>query len=252
MNRIWGHTLSTAIVALAAGSAIPACAHNNGSLFVHGVLAPPVPAGGVCTYTASPTSPELSRGSVDGALTSSYSPEFLVGSALVAQGNPTTPQAETSTINIQGVDVRVVDPIDNSEWMNADVLAAGTIEPASGATPSYVAMAALVIDAKAMAHFTPPPAAGSLVVNLAEVYVKFYGTTLGGDYIESGEYLFPVDVCYGCKVSFPPGATVKGSKYCAGSVPSTSTEEACVLGQEQAVDCQKCYGSSPACNGGSI
>jgi hypothetical protein len=244
MNRIWGHTLSTAILALAAGSAFPACAHNDGSLFVQGVLEPPVPAGGVCTYTAAPTSPMLSRGLVDGGLTNSYSPLFLLGSALVAQGNPTTPQAETSTLSIQGADVRVVDPVDNSQWMNADVLAAGTIEPASGATPSYLAIAASVMDAAAITHFIPT-GSDTAASKLAEVYVKFYGTTLGGDYVESGEFLFPVDVCYGCLVSVPAGAT---ANYCKGAVASTSTAEACVLGQDQATDCQKCYGL-PVCDG---
>jgi hypothetical protein len=257
MNRIWGHTLSTAILALAAGSAFPACAHNDGSLFVSGVLYPPTPAAGLCVYTAAPTSQILSRGLVDASLTDSYTPYFLLGSALIAQGDPTTPQAETSRLTLQGVDVRVVDPVDNSEWMNADVLAAATIAPATGATPAYEAIQASVMDAKAIAHFNPT---GSTVASkLAEVYVKFYGTTLGGQYVESDDFLFPVDVCYGCLISFPPGAIVKYnptgtppvlvSPYCSGAVASTSQTAACILGQDQQVDCQKCYGISPVCNG---
>ena len=144
--------------------------------------------------------------------------------------------------------MRVVDPVDNSEWMNADVLAAATIEPASGATPSYTALSATIMDAKAVTHFTPPPptTAGAPASLLAEVYVKFYGTTLGGDYVESGEYLFPVHVCNGCLVSFPPDASVK---YCSGAIPSTSTVEACEPGQDQYVDCQQCYAFSSACHG---
>ncbi len=254
MNRFWGHALSTAILALAAGSAIPACAHNDGSLFVSGVLAPPTPAGGVCLYTAAPSAPGISRGTVDAALTNSYSPFFLVGSALLAQSNPTTPQVESARLTLQGVDVRVVDPVDNSEWMNANVLAAGTVEPSSGGAPAYTALGAAVMDAKAIAHFTPQ---GTVASKLAEVYVKFYGTTLGGEYIESNEFLFPVDVCFGCLVSFPPGAKVKAttanptpvSPYCSGATPTTTDLAACVMGQDQLVDCQKCFELSPKCSG---
>jgi hypothetical protein len=257
MNRIWGHTLSTAILALAAGSAFPACVHNDGSLFVDGVLFPPTPAGGICTYTASPTAQALSRGLVDAALTDSYTPFFLVGSALIAQGAAATPQAETSRLTLQGVDVRVVDPVDNSQWMNADVLTAATIEPASGSTPSYVALAASIMDATAIAHFNPQGSTSGS--KLAEVYVKFYGTTLGGQYIESDEFLYPVDVCYGCLVSFPPGALVTyaptanppvvKSAYCSGAVAATTTTVPCIIGQDQPVDCQACYDLSSACSG---
>jgi hypothetical protein len=237
MNRFWGHTLSSALVALAAASAFPACAHNDGSLFVHGVIAPPIPNGATCTYTADPTAAGLSRGLVDAALTDSYQPEFLIGSALLAQGNAVTPQVESARLEIQGVDVRVVDPTNNAQVMNADVLTAGVIEPASGVVPSYAAIGAAVMDATAVAHFDP----GDIDApsKLAEVYVKFYGHTLGGEYIESNEFLFPVDVCHGCLVSFP--ATANLAAYCSGTGTSLATSEPCIVGQDQPVDCQKCY-----------
>ena len=50
MNRFCGHTLSAAVLAVAAGAAIPACAHDDASIFVHGVLFPRTP-----TETPAPT-----------------------------------------------------------------------------------------------------------------------------------------------------------------------------------------------------
>jgi hypothetical protein len=240
MNRFWGHTLSSALVATAAACAFPACAHDDGSLFVHGVLAPPVPNGAQCTYTADPTAAELSRGTVDAALTDAYSPEFLLGSSIIAQANSVTPQNETSTLTLQGVDVRVVDPATNAQVMNNSVLAAGIVEAASGSAPSYTAIGAAVMDATAVAHFDP--GAGS-PPKLAEVYVKFYGTTLGGEYIESDEFLFPVDVCHGCLVSFPAGLSGTAlHDYCSGVGTSLATSEPCVPGQDQPEDCRQCFG----------
>jgi hypothetical protein len=244
MNRFWGHTLSSALVATAAACAFPACAHNDGSLFVHGVLYPPTPNGSVCTYTADPTATELSRGTVDAALTEAYSPEFLLASSIIAQANAVTPQSETSTLTIQGVDVRVVDPVTNAQVEYADVLAAGILEPAAGSTPAYSAIGATVMDATAIAHFNPGYTTQNGVVvpnapKLAEVYVQFYGVTLGGEHIQSDEFLFPVDVCYGCLVSFP--ATSNLQTYCEGKVASLATSQPCNIGQDQSVDCQRCY-----------
>jgi hypothetical protein len=251
MNRFWGHTLSSALVAMAAASAFPACAHDDGTLFVHGVLFPPTPNAGVCTYTGTPTAAELPRGTVDAALTDAYSPEFLLGSSLIAQANASTPQTETSTLTIQGVDVRVVDPTTNAQVMNNSVLAAAIVEAASGSSPSYTPIGAAVMDGAALAHFDPgvsstgeanPP-------KLAEVYVKFYGTTLGGEYVESDEFLFPVDVCHGCLVSFPAGLNGTAlQNYCAGVGNSLATSVPCSPGQDQPEDCRLCY-PLPVCGG---
>ena len=138
MNRFWGHSLSAALFAAAAGTAIPACAHDDASIFVHGVLAPPTPNGNVCVYTPDPTSPLIARGVVDGALTDNYSPEFLVGNQLIQRGNSATPDTETARVEIQGTIIKVTDPIDNSVWENNSVLTAGILAPAAGAAPALL------------------------------------------------------------------------------------------------------------------
>jgi len=250
MNRFWGHTLSVAGLAVAAASAAPACAHNDASLFVHGVLFPPTPSSGVCTYTADPTAAGLSRGLVDGALRDNYTPSFLLGSTLIAQGNSSTPDSETARIEIQGAIVQVVDPTDNSTWENNTVLASSIIEPASGTQPAYTAMSASIMDAKAIAHFTPTAASTGTgaagVTNLALVYVTFFGQTLGGQSLTSNQYQFPVDVCSGCLVTDPPGAL---AGYCQGEFPVATSAAACDVGQDQISDCQTCCGGVTGATG---
>jgi hypothetical protein len=245
MNRFWGHSLSVAGLAVAAACAAPACAHDDATLFVHGVLYPPTPSAGVCSYTADPTSPALVRGLVDGALRTNYTPAFLLGNTLIPQGNATTPDSETARIEIQGGIVQVVDPTDNSTWENNTVLASTIIEPASGIQPSYSTLSLSVMDAKAIAHFTPPlvttnaPATTAPATNLALVYVTFFGQTLGGQSVQSNQYQFPVDVCDGCLVTAPTGAP---PGYCQGAVAIATSFVACEVGQDQVVDCQECCG----------
>jgi hypothetical protein len=240
MNRFWGHTLSAAVVAATAGSATPGCAHNDASMFVHGVLGPPTPSAGTCTYNFDPTAPEMSNGSVDGEVTDNYTPEFLVGSTLIPQGNQATPDSETARIEIQGAIVQVVDPTNNATVEDATVLASGIIEPASGSVPSYGGAALTIMDKAAIAHFMPAVGAGS---RIALVYITFFGQTLGGQNLQSNQYQFPVDVCAGCLVTYPTGSA---AGYCKG--PSTAAVfQACTPGQDQETDCTYCAGSSSYC-----
>jgi hypothetical protein len=248
MNRYWGHAVSTAVLALAAGAAFPACAHDDSTLYIQGVLAPPVPSNNVCTYVVSTASTFLSRGLVDAALTDSYSPLFLVGSQMKSQANADNVKSETGRINIQGALVRVVDPADGSVWMDATVLTSGTVEPAQGTSSSYIGIGASIMDKHAISHFDPGAAAPPNPSKLAVAYVKFYGQSLGGQSIESEEYQYPVDVCNGCLVVFPPqGSVAKLHDYCSGLLPPSNEQIPCALGQDQPADCQLCFSVSPAC-----
>jgi hypothetical protein len=242
MNRFWGHTLSAAVVAATAGSATPGCAHNNASMFVHSVLAPPTPSAGSCTYNNDPTSPVLSSGTVDGLVTDYYNPAFLIGSTLIPQGNQATPDSETARIEVQGAIVQVVDPATNATIEDATVLTSAIIEPASGSVPSYAGAFLNIMDAAAIAHFTPSaPLAPS---KIALVYVTFFGQTLGGQDLQSDQYQFPVDVCAGCLVTYPAGEDPP--TYCVGASTS-AVFEACQSGMDQTTDCTYCSGTSTYC-----
>jgi hypothetical protein len=236
MTRFWGHTLTAASLTLAAASALPACAHDDATLFVHGVLAPPTPSGGTCVYNDEPTAEVINAGIVDAALTSSYTPQFLVGNTMIPQGNSSTPTSETSRIEITSAVIQVIDPKTNQTIEDATVLTSAEVEPASGVDPSYAGVNASIMDGAAIAHFAPTTPQSSS--NIALVNVTFQGVTLGGQSVTSNVYQFPVNVCFGCLVSVPPTALTAG--YCKGDAPSLSSASACVIGQDQVTDCQNC------------
>jgi hypothetical protein len=83
------------------------------------------------------------------------------------------------------------------------------------------------------------------------VYVKFFGTTLGGQYVESDNFEFPVDVCAGCLIVFSNADVNPNDKFpnCQGN-PSAMNQTVTVpcSGQDGAVDCQACKGYSAFCD----
>ena len=251
MKRVWGHVLSgvtlSAGIAVASGF-VPACVHDDSSIFVSDVLAPQyVTAGMACTFTADPTQPVLGSGTMDAALTAEYTAMFLVGNQLVPRGDPNQPQTETSFVTVQGAVVRIVDS--NGNQLNTYTnRAAGTIPPSSGTTPGYLSVGATIIDS------TTASTLGHGGVDRVVSYVRFFGQTLGGDSVESNEFGFPVDVCRGCLVSFPvseddPNLDVQPNCALAGAAANSSSSMSvpCSPGQDLAIDCSACAGI-PACN----
>jgi hypothetical protein len=243
LKRIWGHGVALLV---AAGLAASACADNDGSVFVVGVIAPPIPANGVCTYTIAPTGPFLSAGTVDLGFTNSYTPTVLLGNQLVARGNAQESRVETNRIQLQGSVVRITDAA-GAELRSYTVAAAGILDPASGTTPGYGSTTTVLVDpdtAQTLRSQLTPGTTRTLLT-----YTKFFGQTLGGTHIESGEYQYPITVCVGCLVSFASGTdTAKPRPNCdapIGSSGSTVTTP-CILGQDQFLDCRLCQGN-PLC-----
>ena len=236
-----GFMISTALVA-------SACAHNDASIVVHGVLAPPLPLNGVCTYTADPTQAEESSGVLDIALLASYTPEVLVGNQLIARSDNVNVKAETARVTLQGAVVHLDDTTGN-EINSFTSLSSGFIDPGNGGVPSYGPMSLTLIDPKtsaAMASSLPTRGTKRVIAHFT-----VFGQTSGGQDIESDEFQFPIDVCNGCLVSFPPGSSdpLQPTPNCAaalGSNSTTTTVLPCVVGQDQLVDCRLCQGN-PAC-----
>ena len=164
---------------------------------------------------------------------------------MIAQGNQATPDSETARIEIQGAIVQVVDPAENNATIeNNTVLTAGIIEPASGSVPSYAGVGRNIMDAAAIAHFTP--ALIGARAKIALVYVTFFGQTLGGQNLQSNQYQFPVDVCAGCLVTFPPADDERG--YCTALGPSTDAIVQRVRGSRSGEQTARAArGSSPYC-----
>jgi hypothetical protein len=256
MKRVWGHLLVGCSLLAAAGGIMPACAHDDSTLFVQNVLAPQlVTAGQACVFTSDPTQPKLSSGVLDLDLRNQYDAVFLVGNQMVPESNSAQLQTETSTVTLQGAIVRITNAA-GVQLKTFTRLASATVYPASGNVPGYTNIAVTLIDSDTLSSdaelqgiVSQPGALARLIT-----YVKFFGYTLGGKYVESGEFVFPVDVCRSCLIAFSAAdiSPFFQAPNCKGnggtsSSSSSSNQVPCVIGQDFAVDCASCL-SNPACN----
>jgi hypothetical protein len=242
MKRVSGQVLA-GLTLLVGASAIPACVHNDSSIFIQDVLAQQlVTPGQGCKYTADPTQPYIPQGTLDIALSPSYGAVFLVGNQMVAEVNPQTPTTETSTFRVEGAIVRITDASGNQLKSYTTPLGA-TIYPESGTTPSYTAISAEIVDPGTAASVGGSAAAGG--TGLVVTHTRFFGHTLGGRYVESDEFGFPVTICAGCLL--PHGCVNMAMTGTSSTMGSTMEPVPCNIGQDIRLDCATCFATvSPA------
>jgi hypothetical protein len=245
MKRIWGRALAAMAVSVVA---ISACVSNDGSLFIQGVLAPPTAgADGTCVYTTTATGPFISVGTLDVALGSQYIPTLLVANQLVERGASTQSRVETNRVQLQGAIVRVTSAA-GAELRSYTVPSAGFVDVSTGGTPGYGAVSTVLVDSDTVNSLRQQlGGVGSGLIRLL-VYVKVYGVTLGGTHVETGEYQFPVNACFGCLVNFPadsvePTLATPNCKAVSSGSGGGALAKPCVTGQDQAIDCRLCQGN---------
>lgn len=251
MKRVWGHVIAGAALAGLGVATISACAHDNSTLFIRDVLAQQLVTNGQqCLYTADPTQPYITNGVLDIDFLDAYTATFLVGNQAVPVGNPSTPNTETSRITLQGGIVRITDSAGN-QLASYTRYAATTIDPLSGTEPSYAPIALTILDENTVAGIAGQVASGGTVRLVT--YTRVYGYTLGGDYVESGDFEFPVDVCKGCLITFAPedmdpAYPEPNCVAAAKNATTTSLPVPCNPGQDDTIDCSQCQGV-PDCAG---
>jgi hypothetical protein len=246
MKRFWVHGVTglTAIGVIAVLAS--ACAHNDSSLFLRGVLAPPQSATTTgCTFTTDPTQAEEFSGYLDIAVRSDYQAVFLAGNQLIPQANSLQLQTETSRIVIQGAVVSVVDQASQKQIDYYTAVGSGFVDPSNGTTPGFAPVAFTIVSPNGVAalrkELTTPFQSTNIVSN-----VKAFGTTLGGDYIESNTFEFQITACNGCLVEF----TTVNPPVCNTMVATTTTGAPfCFLGEDVPFDCHLCLGD-PICDCG--
>lgn len=252
MKRIWGFVVGGVVSTCIGGILLPACAHDDSTLFVQSVLAPQLVTPGTgCAYTNDPTQPAIDEGLLDIAIRDTYSAAFLLANQLVPRGDPSAPQTETSFITIKGAVVSITDAGTGMLLRQPFTsLASVVISPAQGSTPGYSAVPDITLIDE-----TTVQSLGTLINGEAHllIFTKFFGTTLGGQYIESNNYQFPVDVCNGCLISFSAAdiSPLCKNANCLGN-PNMMAPTVTIPcnGEDFAIDCSACkgpYGLSP-CN----
>jgi hypothetical protein len=259
MKRVWGHVMAGSVVLGIGSAAAFACVHDDTSVFIQNVLAPQqVTPGSGCSYGPSTTQPFIPFGVLDVALRASYDPTYLVGNQLTAEANSAQLMTETSTIRVEGATVRLTDSQGSSVGTGSFTsLTSGTIYPAVGGTPSYTPITVpSVIDSATVAAIMKSSSA-QLVAGYVRVitYVRIFGHTLGGRYVESDEFEFPVDVCQACLISYSQADSNPCYKQpnCLGNpgaMATTANTAPCAgWGQDLAIDCSQCVSTNPWCSG---
>lgn len=211
-----------------------------------------VPSGagtsGGCTVAANPEGPSIGHGTLDVAVRQEYTARLVVGSQ-------SQTRTDTSRVQIESVEVRLEDATGAVAWGPYTVAATGFVDPTADAGSAYGLVdgtlvgaafgrdAALILQSDASRtgrHFTS--------------ISKVFGHTLGGEAVESGDFTFPITVCYGCQIFYPSEASdprVTPSPNCDMPLATgVAIDLGCTPGQDEMVDCRLCkalYPSNPIC-----
>lgn len=219
----------------------PGCADNRSSIFAVGALVVPQET---CTVEVDPEGPFLPGGSVDLAFAPGYAASILLGNQLVSRANAATLRTETSRVSLYEAVVRLTDSEGNdlADGTFFQPLA-GFLNPGTGSEASYGNVAVTLIDGQ-----TATTLRSQLMTKndrmevIANVII--HGETLGNIEVETDEWAFPITVCNGCSVYFPPAADDPST----AAVDCDVRMEApvyCRPGMDTGTDCRACAGTRP-------
>lgn len=233
-----GTVLGTALALLTAG-----CVDDKSTLFIMGVLYREPPG---CTAENDPSNTFLGSGTLDVALRSSYQATLLIGNQYTPRGSKDNLRTETTRVTLQGAEVRLTQVVGNKETDLGDaftVTGSGFAFPNKGEDPGYGLFDAEVIPSS----MNPSVASTDRALNeTITAHIKVFGQTTGGQDIDSGEFSFPIKICYGCLVKYPLKAISDSGSgpECLASVEDVP-ESGCRPGQDDFVDCRYCSASNP-------
>lgn len=136
-----------------------------------------------CVIEPAFDGPGLTTGRYDYFAGNPYYVRLVVGNQLVPQGDNDLLRAETSRIAIQGAVINTYDGSGNSVLASFTSRASGTIQPDDSEDPGLSAFGIPIIQTQPV-----------LPVGNYQIGIEVFGETLGGTNVESGEFLFPVEI----------------------------------------------------------
>jgi hypothetical protein len=218
-------------------------------MFIWAVMAP---SESDCRYPADPTATKLGRGKLDLALTTHYEATLLIGNQLRPTGWIEAGTQEGSRVTLEAADVRLETA--DGKALGAFVFAGGAVvdpafpsresggwEPGWGLFQTDLVTAELGTSLRSALGLTAKRDATASVRITA--VVRVLGTTLGQRPVKTTELRYPIDVCYGCLVVFPPQANDPSlPAYNCGKLlePGDTVYSSCIVGQDRYVDCRVC------------
>ena len=225
---------------------LPSCATNDSMIYIIGVA---VRQAGACAVKADLGASILAKGTMDRLFAPEYVAALMVGNQLMQRGSRERVRTETSRVALKGAEVKL-ENTQGAELVPAfSAIGTGFVDASDGtdAAPSVM-----------FASLIPSSVAASLPAGTVVSKVRVFGTTLGGEDVESSELLFPIEVCDGCLVSFPASARDPAADSASYQCKLTSTDTAtttsadtttlpCELGIDFPAPCTACSGLFDAC-----
>ena len=236
--------LAFAAPCLVAG-ALPSCATNDNIMFIAGVG---YAKSGACTVKPDLETAMLSKGAMDRLLASEYTAILVVGNQVMERGSRERVRAETSQVSIKGAEVTIETPQGAEVVPAFSSISTGFLDASDGTDAAVATVAATLIPAS----IAPLLPRGTVVVK-----VRVFGTTLGGEEVESSELSFPIEICDGCLVRFEAAdrdLAASSTEYqCKLATDDTaagagsSVDSACIAGIDFSIPCTACSGLYAAC-----
>ena len=185
-------------LALVAGLGLQGCTDDETGLYIDGALLFTAPQ---CVVRADPGSTQLLNGLLDVAVRSNYEATLLVGNQFTPRGDKQNLRAESMVVTVTGAVVRLFDAV-GAPITEFSVPASGVIEPDSGAEPGFGLVDVTLIPGSEVEGFLgadselPPGQPTRRATRVARVSV--FGSTIGGNDVESSEFSYVISVCRGC------------------------------------------------------
>jgi hypothetical protein len=125
----------------------------------------------------------IGQGYYDPQVPYAYVAPLIIGNQLVPLGDNNTLRPETSRIQLAGAEVRVEPPPGASSIPAFTTYFAGTVNPEDSTDPGLALVTVPVI-----------PGDAQLDDGIYRFSIKVFGETLGGTEVESGEFIFPIQI----------------------------------------------------------
>lgn len=234
---------------LAAAALIPTaivsasgCADNDSSIFISGVARVQPPT---CTVRPNANTVMQLGGVLDISIASTYTAALIVGNQMAQRGDKSNLRSETSRVNLRGAEVRL-ENADGSVIQEFTVPGTGFATINQSQQPGYGVIGITVIPGSVAAGLSGevPPFGGSKTV---VANIRVFGDTLGGHELTSSELTYPVQVCNGCTIDYPPEAISEDGECIITGQSLGSNSTSCYLGQDGTTDCRRCRSFSDLC-----
>jgi hypothetical protein len=191
-----------------------------------------------CVVDSSPTANGLTRGKLDVAFSLRYATAFVVG--FTAPGTSGT----FTRVVLDQTDVQLTDETGQPAVTPFQIISAGIVEAVAGGAVGYGLVQVTLIPSDFAATLVDDLKAGGARHFVSSIRV--HGHSLEGAPFVSDAFKLPIDVCYGCLVSFPPEANDPQAAVQPNcGLGSFDSHQPCVLGQDEPVDCRLCNNLIP-------